>query len=236
MSFPDHDAPGLKVPRVKRPTTVKEQVYQTLRDRLMHGYGSPNARIVEKDLTEQLGVSRTPVREALARLAHEGFLIATRYGYKLPRFGPKELTDLFEVRLLLEPTAARQAAETADDTGLSDMRASIEDEKRAHASGDLNLFLKAHLRFREAWLSRVRNPLLLDTLHKSLHSLQYIRRRTMSDPVLQSFIIETHKALLEAITARELDRAERVQRETVVNFRKLVFARLFAPSDDDGSN
>ena len=227
MSRPDHDVPHLKLPRVRRPTTVKEQVYRMLRERLVYGHIVPNARIIEKDLTDQLGVSRTPVRETLARLSHEGLLIATRYGYKVPPFGSEELANVFEVRLLLEPTAARQAAEAEGDRGISEMRAAIEEEKAAHASGDLNLFLKAHMRFREAWLSRVRNPLLGDALRKALHSLQFIRRRTMSDSVVQSFIYDSHKSLFDAIIELDSARAEQVQRDTISSFHKLVMARVF---------
>src|ERR1044072_8833812 len=88
---------GLKLPTVSRPVTVKEQVYLALRERLTHGEPAANERVVEKELTEQLGVSRTPVREALSRLASEGFLVATRHGYKVPDFTVEDADNLLEV-------------------------------------------------------------------------------------------------------------------------------------------
>ena len=73
---------ALRLPQVSRPITVKEQVYQTLREQLLHGQPAANGRVIEKDITEALGVSRTPVREALSRLASEGLLVSTRHGYR----------------------------------------------------------------------------------------------------------------------------------------------------------
>src|SRR5262245_40631553 len=70
-----------KLRRFERPATIKEHVYNTLREQLLHNKYKPNARLVEKQITEQLGVSRTPVREALSSLASDGLLVATKHGY-----------------------------------------------------------------------------------------------------------------------------------------------------------
>ena len=218
---------GLRLPQVNRPLTVKEQVYLTVREQLSQGHHGPDERVVEKDLTDQLGVSRTPVREALSRLASEGFLVATRHGYKIPVFTAEDIEDLFEVRLLLEPAAARQAAENRTSAGLEEMRASIEEEKSAHEHDAVTRFLKAHGRFRDAWLSRTRNRLLLDALGKTLHSLQFVRWRTMTDALMRAFIIDSHVALLNAIEFGDVAEAERVQMQTINQFKQLIGARVF---------
>ena len=201
MRLSEKRAAGLKLPQVSRPVTVKEQVYLTLREQLLHGQPGPDGRIVEKQLTDALGVSRTPVREAPSRLASEGLLVSTRYGYKVPEFSMQDVAHLFEMRLLLEPVAARQAAENKSNAGLSEMRRAIADEKAAHLKSAVTRFLRAHSSFRELWLKRARNPLLLDSLGRAVHSLQVIRRRTMSDSVMRLFIIRSHENLLAAIEA-----------------------------------
>lgn len=220
-------AAALKLPQVSRPVTVKEQVYLSLREQLMHGQPGPNGRVIEKQLTDALGVSRTPVREALSRLASEGLLVATRHGYKVPDFSIDDVVHLFEVRLLLEPVAARQAADNGSDAGLATMHRAIAEEKSAHAAGAVTRFLRAHSAFREAWLKRARNPLLLESLGRTLHSLQAIRRRTMSDGLMRDFMIRSHEALLAAIEAGKGDEAERVQTETIERFQELVRERIF---------
>jgi DNA-binding GntR family transcriptional regulator len=216
----------LRLPVLPRPTTVKEHVYRALRDQLTHGNLAPNQRIFEKDLTEQLGVSRTPVREALGRLASEGLLVATLRGYRVPEFTQQDMINLSEIRLLLEPQAARQAAANPSDTALAEMRKAIAEEVAAHANADVNAFLKAHMHFRSAWMQRVSNPLLLETLAKTMHSLQLIRRWTMSDPVIRGVMIEAHRALLKAVEKRDPARAQAVQTESIRKFKAHLLKKM----------
>jgi DNA-binding GntR family transcriptional regulator len=227
MSVSDKRGSGFKLPQVNRPITVKEQVYQTLREQLLHGQPGPNGRIIEKEITEALGVSRTPVREALSRLASEGLLISTRHGYKVPEFSLADVLHLFEVRMLLEPAAARQAAENTSRDGIAAMDRAIADEKAAHAKGAISQFLQAHSTFRELWLKRARNPLLLESLTRTVHSLQAIRRRTMSSGHLREFMIETHEALVDAIKKRNGDKAAIAQTNSIKGFEKLVRKYIF---------
>ncbi|TAK82020.1 MAG: GntR family transcriptional regulator [Betaproteobacteria bacterium] len=219
---------NLRLPAFARPPTVKENVYRILRDQLTHGDMRPNQRIVEKDLTEQLGVSRTPVREALARLATEGLLVATRRGYRVPAFTIQDIINLSEIRLLLEPQAAKQAAANETDAGLAEMRKAITEEITAHANDDINGFLQAHMHFRAAWMQRVSNPLLLETLAKTIHSLHLIRRWTMSDPVMRAVMIEAHRALLRAVEARDPARAHEVQTRSIRKFKAHVLKKMKA--------
>jgi DNA-binding GntR family transcriptional regulator len=227
MSMSEKRSGGLRLPQVSRPVTVTELVYLTLREQLLHGQPGPNGRIVEKQITDALGVSRTPVREALSRLSSEGLIVSTRHGYKVPDFSLDDVLHLFEVRMLLEPAAARQAAENTSNEGVTEMRRAIIDEKTAHAKGAVTRFLRAHSAFRELWLKRARNPLLLESLKRTVHSLQAIRRRTMSDGPMREFMIETHEALLTAIQARKPDEAAKVQTTSIREFERLVKQRIF---------
>jgi DNA-binding GntR family transcriptional regulator len=224
-----------ELPRIKRPVTVKEQVYRTLREQLANGRMAPKERIVETELTKQLGVSRTPVREALTRLASEGFLAATHYGYRVPDFSAEDILNLSEIRLLLEPAAARQAAESATKADRDRMRQIIAEERAAHAAGDVSAFLSAHHRFRAAWLGCARNNLLVEALARTLHSISLIRWRTMVDVELRSFIIASHDRFLVTLGARNPDQAARVQAEIIDKFTSLMLAKLFgAGGNGDG--
>lgn len=231
-------AAGAALPRIHRPTTVKEQVYRTLRDQLTSGRAAPNERVIESEVTKQLGVSRTPVREALTRLAGEGFLVATHYGYRVPDVSADDILNLSEIRLLLEPAAARQAAERATRAQLDEMKRIIAREKDAHADGDVNAFLSAHHRYRSTWLGCARNPLLIEALARTLHSLSLVRLRTMNDAELRIFIIGSHESLLAALAARDPERAVRVQADIIEKFKRLLLARIAAdrPSARDTGN
>jgi DNA-binding GntR family transcriptional regulator len=217
----------LKLPSVSRPTTIKEQVYLTLREYLLHSPSHSNNRIVEKQITEELGVSRTPVREALTQLASEGLLIATKHGFKIPELSAQDVKNVCEVRLLTEPPAARQAAENPSRQEFAKMQACIDQEKRAHKDDDIQTFMRAHSEFRQLWLGRSNNPLLGDTIERAVHSLQIVRRRTMSNPLVRAFLLEKHQAFLDALKEGDVDAVVEVQIESIKGFEKLVLAQLF---------
>ena len=73
--------------------------------------------------------------------------MATKHGYKVPEFTREDVLNVFEVRMLLEPMAARQAAENRTDIGLAEMQRAIDEEKAAHAKGTVPPFLRANVRF-----------------------------------------------------------------------------------------
>lgn len=222
----DVDATADKIPAVPRPTTIRDQVYQLVLERLGTGRFGINQRIIEKDLVDQLHVSRTPVRDALARLAAEGFLVSTNYGYRVPNITSDDIEFMTEMRAMVEPQAAQQAAENDTKIGISDMHGSIYEEEVCHRSEDAIGFERAHLNFRRAWLSRVRNPLLLETAGKSLVTLQLIRHIAMREKEIRAHIIDSHKGLLSTIENRSPDEAFAFQKERVIEFHDLLMQQV----------
>ncbi len=188
-----------RISQIPRPLTIRDHVYQLLLERLGTGRFGINKRIIEKDLVDQLNVSRTPVRDALARLSAEGFLFSTKHGYRVPNITKDDIGHMTEMRAIVEPQAAQQAAENGTKVGIAEMHSAIRDEEHSHKNDDAYEFEKAHLKFRNAWLSRVRNPLLLETVGKSLIALQLIRHIALRVEEIRSHIIDSHRGLLEAI-------------------------------------
>ena len=95
----------------RRPNQVREAVYRHLKDLLLSGRFSPGERLSEPLLAQELGVSRTPVREALMRLAEEGLVeLVPGKGARVRVFAPEEVEEVYGVRALLEGEAAREAA------------------------------------------------------------------------------------------------------------------------------
>ena len=214
--------------QIARPPPVSDLAYQAMRDRIVAGEFEADRRLTEVAMAVQLGVSRTPIREAMARLALEGYLIATGSGYKVPTITAADVTNMSEVRELLEPAAARQAAINPADIGIADMKNAIEAEQWAHNAGNTDGFVSANLAYRAAWLKRATNPLLLEALAKAMLSLQLIRRRTMSDPDLRQYMLDSHHLLLAAIKQHDGELAARGQTMRVRGFHKLVMGRLFS--------
>ena len=92
----------------------------------------------------------------------------------------------------------------------------------------MNAVLRAHHRYRSTWLGCARNPLLIEALTRTLHSLSLVRLRTMNDSELRIFIIGSHESLLAALAARNPERAARVQAEIIGKFKELLLTRIVA--------
>lgn len=134
--------------------TAWEQTYLTLRRRLADGTYPPGSHLREEDLAAQLGVSRTPVREALRRLDAEGWLrVVPNQGAFTQDWSPRDIEEVFDLRALLEAHAAERAAAAPDRRGLAEMEAACEAAEAALPGGDLaalETISDANVRFHRA--------------------------------------------------------------------------------------
>ena len=147
---------------LQRPQALADQVYQALRAQLRSGTIGAGQALQEVPLAAQLGVSRTPVREALARLASEGLLATDQRSFTVPALTLADVDDIYEVRFLLEPAAMRRIApRTADPRVRAPVEAAVAAAAAAHKAGNAAAFRDANVRYREAWLSLVPNPRLV---------------------------------------------------------------------------
>ncbi len=140
--------------------SVADQVYVVLRERIAGGELERGSRLHQEDLASEFGVSRTPVREALRRLAAEGLvdLFANR-GARVASATHEQLRTSYETRLVVEPGAARLAAERRLEVPIARMRAAIRDEERAGRSAAK--LLRANRDFHLALVEAAGNPELV---------------------------------------------------------------------------
>ena len=127
--------PALQV--LERAQPLGDRVYATLRDYLRAGRLATGHPLQEASLAAQLGVSRTPVREALARLASEGLVVAEGRSFTVPSLSDGDIEDIYALRFLLEPQALRLIAESKPARkALAPLRKALEDMAVSHAAGD----------------------------------------------------------------------------------------------------
>src|SRR5258708_19995335 len=138
-----------------RSTALRDQVYERMRESIRTGRVRPGDRLQEIGLAEALGVSRTPVREALALLARDGLAEMQGRGFVVTGLSPQDIGHIFELRRLLEPPAVRDAATAATDAGVAALRDAVEQSRKAHEVGDIERFMLANAEFRAAWLAMV---------------------------------------------------------------------------------
>ncbi|MCB1982125.1 MAG: GntR family transcriptional regulator [Rhodoferax sp.] len=193
---------------VERAPGLVEQVYEALRAQLRGGELEVGQPLQELQLAERLGVSRTPVREAMARLASEGLLATERRSYTVPALTRRDIDDIYELRFLLEPAALRRIAPlTADRAARASIDAALADAASAHRDGDSAGFRDANVRYRAAWLALVPNPRLVRTIELYADHMQHIRALTLGDAGVRAIVLRGLQRITAALAAGDGDAA-----------------------------
>lgn len=217
---PDHP----RVKRISRPKTTlsrripfSRQVADTLRDMIISGEIPAGGRVLERALCERLKVSRTPLREALKLLEAEGLVeISQNKGARIMLFTPAEAMNLFEVLAGLESLAAEIAATRISEADLAQMEDMHERMCGYYRSGDKGPYFELNGAIHEAIVRGAGNPVLV-TAHAGL-MLRAKRGNYMAilDPVRWEEAVSEHTAIIEALRARDPERARTVWRRHLI--------------------
>ena len=206
---------------VERPLALVEQVYGALRAQLRSGAIEAGQALQEVQLAEQLGVSRTPVREAMARLASEGLLASDRRSFTVPALSRVDVDDIYEVRFLVEPAALRGiAAATADPALRAPIDAALAAAAAAHRAGDSDAFREANVHYRAAWLALVPNARLVRVVEQYADHLQHIRALTLGDAGVRTIVLRGLKRITAALAAGDGDAAAAAMHEHLLQARR----------------
>ncbi len=181
---------GLAFGKVNRAPPLAEQIYDMLRQQLRSGAFQHGERLVDATLAKMLGVSRTPVREALFRLVADGLLETGDSGFQIPVPTVQAMEEIFDIRRLLERPAAERAAEAMTDKVLAELARAVELAGKAERSGDQAAFLTANYMFRAAWVSCVQNPRLRETILRFDDQSGTVRRLTLALPTARRAALE----------------------------------------------
>ncbi len=190
------------------------RAYALLREAVIDGSLSPGEPLYEVHLADSLGMSRTPVREALKVLTREGYLEALpSRGYAVPRRSIDDMREFFELREVLESAATRYAARRATPAEIVQLdRLCVQYEREKNDDKWIQLGHDFHtLIIRAARNSRLES--VLDALNAQI----VVSRRTVAcaDDVRRRAAVRDHRAIFEAVQARDADRAESLAAEHV---------------------
>ncbi len=184
--------------------------YQTLLDEIAHGQLLPGDRLRETELAERLGVSRTPVREAIRQLEADGLVThVPRLGASVRRLDYAEVMELYEMRAVLEGTAARLAARAAADIELDELDAINAELAKAADAGEA---FRLNRLFHEALLDAAKNRFLRNSMMSLQKALMILGPTTLAETDRFEGALEEHAALLAALRDRDGARAEQAMR------------------------
>jgi len=212
---------------VYRPNALRDQVYEMLRDHLRNGSIVAGHPLQETQLAEQLGVSRTPVREALARLAAEGFLVSVGRSFILPAPSTDEVDDIYELRSLIEPAAIRRVAQfTADADARRPMEEALADACAAHEAGDTDAFRDANQRFRAAWVALLPNRHFVKAVEQYADYTQHVRALTLESREVWPIVLKGLKQIAAALAAGDGEAAAAAMRDHMAESKRSLLASL----------
>lgn len=210
---------------LQRPLALGDQVYQTLRGHLRDGTIVAGQPLQEVQLAERLGVSRTPVREALTRLASEGLLASDGRSFVVPALTLQDVDDIYEVRFLLEPAALRRVAELTTDAALrAPIDEALADAEAAYKARDADAFREANIRFRNAWKDLVPNSRMVKAIEQYADHMMRIRALTLGDAKVRGIVIKGLRRIAEALAAGDGDAAAAAMREHLDEAKRCFIA------------
>ena len=208
--------------------SLSEQAYSQLRSKIVELEFAPGDVLKEDDLRSQLGIGRTPIREALQRLEREHFVtVVPRQGIFVTGIDVSELSMLFETRSVLEPYAARLAALRGDEASWDAMEEALD---QTSAADDGNRLLAIDRTCHEIMWQAAGNRFLIDMLYAQSDRLWHLYLAEVADP---DHAVQEHIAILKALRDGDSDLAASLVDDHVASFdaqiRDAVTARLASP-------
>jgi DNA-binding GntR family transcriptional regulator len=220
--------------------SLKEHIYEVLKEGItsMNVYTeAAELRLDERRMSEQLGISRTPLREALARLEQEGFVdIQPRRGVYIRRKSLEEILEMITVWAALESMAARMATERASDEEIASLRSMVAAYNTDAARANLDEYSEANIQFHQRILELSKCKLLKDIADGLFVHMRAVRNRAMGQSNRVQRSVVDHIEIIEAIETRQPELSERLVREHTMSLHthmRRTWAEVANPTPDD---
>lgn len=211
-----------------------DEAYRHLIDEIRRGELLPGARLRETDLAMRLGISRTPVREAIRQLEADGLVVhLPRQGATIRSLDYAEIAELYEMRAVLEGTAARLAARSASETEIAELSA-LNEEFAAAANGEASYELNRQ--FHLMLLNAAKNRFLVKSTNALRKTMLILGTSTLTDQERAEAAANEHQQIIDAVAARDGEQAEACMRqhiEAAHRARLKLWRQLARPLDQD---
>jgi len=210
---------------------LREIVLDALREAIISGVLEPGERLMEIQLAEEMGVSRTPVREAIRKLELEGFVIMIpRKGAYVAGVSHKDVKDVFEIRAALEGLAAGLAAQKVTQEEIEQIELALHYEREP---ASLEEMVQSDTDFHALLYKASRNERLIQILGNLREQIQRFRTTSLAVPGRVKNAIQEHKALADAIARNDVEDAQRLAAAHIENAANVMFESLRNKSGDN---
>lgn len=206
---------------------LRDVVFNTLRRAIITGEFAPGERLMEISLANRLGVSRTPVREAIRKLELEGLVIMIpRKGAQVAKITEKSLRDVIEIRCVLEEFAASLACERITPEGRENLKEAHKNFVEAVKNGDILDIVEKDERFHDAIFQATSNERLITIINNLREQFYRYRMEYVKDIEQHSVLVNEHELLLRAIYDGDSETAKRIMRTHLQNQQEGVIQAI----------
>ncbi|MCD8149318.1 MAG: GntR family transcriptional regulator [Clostridiales bacterium] len=197
---------------------LRDVVFQTLRAAILKGDLKPGERLMELQLASRLGVSRTPIREAIRMLEQEGLAITIpRKGAEVAKMTEKDMEDVLQIRCALEELAVRLSCQNITEAEVQELRVAMNRFREKVDTGDIAQIAEADVNFHDVLYMASDNPKLLGMLNNLREQMYRYRVEYLKDFTVYPQLIEEHRQLYEAVKAGDAQKASSMTRRHLEN-------------------
>lgn len=198
--------------------SLRGKIFNILRQQILDGKYKAGDSLVETKLAEELGVSRTPIREAIRQLELEGLVISIpNKGVVVKGITEKDIEDIYTIRMVLEGLAAKWAVEKITVDELKELQDKYELMEFYTAKGDMEQVAKLNTEFHEIIFKATKSGVLQHILTDFQYYVQLARYKSLKSPGRAQKALEEHKKILEAFMKKDLLAAESSVTQHIIN-------------------
>ncbi|HPT86322.1 MAG TPA: GntR family transcriptional regulator [Bacillota bacterium] len=214
---------------------LRELVFESLREAIISGQLRPGERMMEIQLAEEMGVSRTPVREAIRKLELEGLVeMIPRKGAYVAGLSLRDIADVFEIRRALEGLAAELAADRITDEELERLERYLVIISEQIEAGNLEEVVQTDTDFHTLLYQASRNNRLSQIINNLREQIQRFRTTSLSYPGRMKAALEEHRKIVEAISSRDEEQARRIAQEHIENAENSLMSVIQQDKENGG--
>lgn len=206
---------------------LRDVVFNTLRQAIISGEFAPGERLMEIALADRLGVSRTPVREAIRKLELEGLVVMIpRKGAEVAKITEKDLRDALEVRCTLEELATTLACDRITDEGRDRLKEALHTFKDAIESQNVQTIVEGDVKFHDAIFDATQNQRLMQIANNLREQVYRYRVEYVKDKDYHSTLVREHEEITKAILDNDKAKATKVMRTHIYNQELIVIKNI----------
>ncbi len=217
--------------KVRKHKSLVASIVEDLQDKILKQQLKPGQRMVEAELCEQMGVSRSPLREAFRILESQGFLVhEPRKGMTVSRISLKEIENIYVIRANLESLATYLAVKKGDPGTLEELKRLQQEMVRAAEGGDIGTYHRLNLKFHAVLTQASGNERLADLIDTFVKQTDRYRAVVFTTPGKLQSSVKSHEELIASYEKGDAEEAERLRKAAILN--NIAVLREHVPDEE----